>query len=656
MVNENVQGPVQLAGRGHVRRSSYNYQPGEYHDLRNLVISPDGTLKQRPPFQAFRFAEANKICNFVGHWRGNPIICYTDPVLANANYLHSWGFRDHASFITYLMGSAPTTLHGKLDTANAAIVGVRSGPRVQVDGFFTYNNKNYIILTYGFGIVAGPQTWFTLHTASLDDSLQTGPTSFDSASTVVSAPIRSEQITGTYSDTGADIRELPGPMVRSWVLHKDRLWIATKDTVYFSAATDPTNFTVPSGGFFRFSGKSINSIQAIGDNIYVIMDEEISLITYSTDPNVDSSVIVVSGTVGGDGSCIYEDTIYVVKQETLYALNGSNVNKIMDLQLELKEFQNVYVATASATTGRRFEFKMQAFDGALYILPRAAIRPIGSTRLPYEYIYTHIGSPLDTAGLFRVDLNNGSVSRFIYRDNYAPSDMMHVGYEDRFNQRRLALSFHVNEAFNRVGFMGSNPRFWYGAATPVTVPAGYDSQNRYYYLDLYSNAAGSALFVHPIRIFMRIMNFSPDNMHYLIKKFRSIMINADMPRFWNGSTYLDLTRLKVAVGAYSNDTITATNVIIDELLTQFTPSALESLISPVEPRSYRYGSNQRSKNISILIYTDETLLPALVDLSNYQNDTELEHKMLESVMEITDIRTYWSYIGRGPTNDPNDVS
>jgi hypothetical protein len=655
MTNENIQGPVQLVGRGHVRRSSYNYQPGEYHDLRNMVISPDGTLKQRPPFQAFRYSESNQLCYFIGHWNDVVIATYTQPFSGTNNHLFTYGFRDTETISAYLsQNTNPSTLVTELDTATASVAGTRNYKRVQLDGFFQYNNREYTIITYGF-TTTDPGTYWALAVKEMvPGANQTRPENINNAGTV-GAPIVIEDKTNVVWST-VQTRETPGPMVRSWSVHKDRLWIATKDTVYFSAATNPIDFTVPNGGFFRFSGKSINSIQTIGDNIYVIMDEEIRLITYSTDPNVDSSVVVVSGTVGGDGSCVYEDTVYVVKQETLYALNGLNVNKIMDLQLELKEFQNEYMNGSVNTAGRRFEFKVEAFDGALYVLPRAAVRPQLANMYPYQYIYSHVGSPLDTAGLFRIDLSNGSVSRFIYRDNYAPAEMYYVGYEDQFNQRRLFLRFAVNEAFNRVGFMGSNPRFWYGGVATASPPVNFDQQNRYYYLDLYSNAAGTALYVHPIKVFMRIMNFSPDNMHYMMKKFRSIIINGDFPKFWDGINYLDLTRIQVGVGAYSDDSVLSTNTIIDELITQYTPSALESKISAVEPRSYRFGANQRSKNITIIIKTDESLVPALVDLSNYKNDADLERKMLESNMEITDIRTLWSYIGRGPTNDPNDVS
>lgn len=664
MVNENVQGPVTLEGKGFFRRSSNNYEPGEYHDLQNLVITDDGTLRQRPPFQSLKHPALNKLNNFLGYssiGEGGRTSIYTA--------FTSTGFAPVIYKATDTAHASVSVNYAAIQTQlNLKITPGATNRRLQYEGLFDYNQMTYGIVWYA-GQNAGTYTgYLVVYKASSAFGLfQGGGVAAD-----VSSPVFQIQEGGMTNITHYEPPNnpaFPTKPLKDWLMHKERLWLASENTVYFSAATDPLNFTVPSGGFFRFSDKQIKNIVAVGDTVYVIFDDSISAITYQVDPNVDATVVVVSGVVGGDGACLYGDVVYVVKNESIYQVNGHNIDKVMDLSLGLREQYSERIANTidadglPLISGKTFEYKVVGWNDALYILPRHLVLNVDSLGIyssRYDYQYSNSDIANNSGGLFRVSLNNGSVSRFLYRNNTIPADMMYQGPEDRFNQNKLMLLFY-QQIDNRVGFMGSSPKFWYDIGAVGTAEAasnGFDKNVKFWNLDYYSNSTGDSLSVQPINVFMRIMNFSPDNMHWLMKKFRSIVLNGDFPRFWNGTSFVDYTRLKVSVGAYSNDTDgLATNVVIDELLTVYTPPpALASQIASVEPRSYRYGCNQRSKDISIVLYSDTTLLPGLRPLSDYTTENDRIARLHESNMEIVDIRTLWSYIGRGPTNDPNDVS
>lgn len=662
MVNENVQGPVQLAGKGFFRKSSNNYEPGEYHDLQNLIITDAGTLKPRPPFQSLKHPLLTKLNNFIGYsslGEGGRTSAYSS--------FTSTGFSPSVYKATDTANASVSVNYAALQTtllAGLPPAEFTANRRIQFEGLFDYNQKTYAIV------------WFSGYNGSnansgylrvIEDTSAFGVFQGGSA---VSAPVymvqRGWSIT-TYNPPNNPAYPQK-PMV-DWILHKERLWLASNDTVYFSAATNPLDFTVPAGGFFRFTNKQIKNLVAVGDTVYVIFDDSISAITYQVDPNLDSTVAVVSGVVGGDGACLYGDVVYVVKNESIYQISGHNIDKVMDLSLALREqYSERIMNTADGdglplTAGKNFEYKMVGWNDALYILPRHIVLNVDSLSLPsspYDYQYSNSDVAFHSGGLFRVSLTNGSISRYLYRGSSIPADMMYLGPEDQFNQNKLMLLFY-HPLSNRIGYMGSSPKFWYdigavGSAENAT--SGFDKNVRFWHLDYYSDEPGTSLLVEPINIFMRIMNFSPDNMHWLMKKFRSIVLNGDFPRFWNGTEFVDYTRLKIGVGAYSNDTDgVATNIVIDELLTSYTPPpALASVIAATEPRSYRYGCNQRSKDITILIYSDTSLLPGLRPLSDYTTEATRIERLIESNVEIVDIRTLWSYLGRGPTNDPSDVS
>lgn len=668
MTNENIQGPVQLTGKGFYRRSSNNYEPGEYHDLQNLVITDEGTLRQRPPIMCLKHDPGTFMNNILGY----SSIGYGGVFSVYSSYTIT-GSAPNVYRATDTANTAMTVNYANLQTQlNASATPGATRRRLQFEGIFDYNQETYGIAWYagqnGSGVYDGYLIVFKNNTAfSLFQGLGVADP------TKVSAPVFHIQEGGlenpTHYNTGNPA--FPTKPLKDWLIHKERLWLASNDTVYFSKATDPLNFTVPEGGFFRFSDKQIKSLVAWGDTVYVIFDESISAITYQVDPNVDSVVNVISGVVGGDGACLYGDTVYVVKNESIYQINGNNIDKVMELSLGLREqYSEKILNTSDADglpliSGKTFEYKVVGWNDALYILPRHIVlcpNSLGGYNSRYDYQYSNSDIANNSGGLFRVSLTNGSVSRFLFAsgNNEIPSDMMYMGPEDRFNQSKLMLLFYHPIAC-RIGFLGSSPKFWYdiGVAGPGELATtGFDKDVRFFYLDVYNTSANN-LGVLPIRTFMRIMNFSPDGMHWLMKKFRSIVINGDFPRFYAGvAGLIDYTRLKVAVGAYSDDSVLAQNVIIDELITEYTPlPALASKIASVEPRSYRYGTNQRSKNITILIYTDGSLIGLPRPLSDYQiSQDDRIAKLHESNMEITDIRTLWSYIGRGPTNDPNDVS
>ena len=116
-------------------------------------------------------------------------------------------------------------------------------------------------------------------------------------------------------------------------MHKERLWVVLGGALYFSKPTDPTVFSVPDGGFFKFAEADINYAVTLRDSIYVICDSAIYVINYSADPNLDANVIKIDAVAGGDSACVFRGNVYYTKDDTLNVINNYNVSKVMDLNL-----------------------------------------------------------------------------------------------------------------------------------------------------------------------------------------------------------------------------------------------------------------------------------------------------------------------------------
>lgn len=114
-------------------------------------------------------------------------------------------------------------------------------------------------------------------------------------------------------------------------IYKDRLWLVTGDTVFFSKATDFTKFGVSDGGgFFKFPEDSINFAFAHNDSIYVLCDTSIHNITYRVDPNTDASVVRISDDVGAEYGCVHKDSPFVVGPSGIYEISNGRFLQLIN--------------------------------------------------------------------------------------------------------------------------------------------------------------------------------------------------------------------------------------------------------------------------------------------------------------------------------------
>lgn len=238
-------------------------------------------------------------------------------------------------------------------------------------GFFEYNNNVYwLVLRYNsaVGIVG-----IDIYTTSSD--VQKDPSSFTTATISYTR--------GFY--ISYDSLDFAKFKYNNFTIFKDRLWVSTKRTVYFSAATQPNNFNVnDDGGFFRFPDDTVNYVMAVGDLVYVICDKSIWTITYNTSPNDDATVRKISGDVGGIQGCIYEDTPYFINNDGIFTISNSKVDKVINSDLDeglndftnqsLNAYQNYLII--NKTYERNTDSLPEPDSGsALIIAPRINIMP-----------------------------------------------------------------------------------------------------------------------------------------------------------------------------------------------------------------------------------------------------------------------------------------
>lgn len=305
MANSLVEGPIPLAGAGFVAKPNGDFQPGEYKRLCNAEIDPSGIIKNR-----------RNVYSVHGESSGTAV----DPIVNPQRFMGSMG---EYSFLTdgvdqYIVGNG-TSVKGW---------NVFSGPTVAPSytrflGVFRYNNKNYwLVLEFSSGNSIALALYYDA-AIPVPDIPATYGAGYQASLT--------REVILSFAAGTTDFYQF---QYKNFFLYKERLWIATSIGLYFSAATDPTNFVVPNGGFFKFPGNVINWGFAIKDSVYVLCEDSVHAMTYSTDPNLDSTVRPLSDTIGGEMGCVHLDTPYFINNLGIFAISGNNVEKVMDSRFD----------------------------------------------------------------------------------------------------------------------------------------------------------------------------------------------------------------------------------------------------------------------------------------------------------------------------------
>lgn len=120
---------------------------------------------------------------------------------------------------------------------------------------------------------------------------------------------------------------------------KDRLFICYQDTVYFSKATDFSNWTAPDGGFFRVGNDTdsdknfITSVVIQGDTLYIFKTQGTYAFNFQVDPNTDGYLRTISNERGAHAAVGWNGRIFTCDAEGVYEfISGrySNISRNID--------------------------------------------------------------------------------------------------------------------------------------------------------------------------------------------------------------------------------------------------------------------------------------------------------------------------------------
>lgn len=301
MSNQQTLTQMPLEGRGFVVHDSGDYRPGEFRRLNNCELL-DGRIVGRRDIRS---------C----------VSDHTDLLTSDQNYGHFIGtFNEWAISAGPKYQTAVSTSGQVQQMWNPTeLSGDYSGVYYErLVGFFKYNFNNFWLIHYQRDLTSS----IGLQLLYCPDLIDDQPVNYTYAG---------------LSDNGNQVDiQLADPdfyafRYRNFFMHKDRLWLVTNGALYFSKATDPTLFeVVDGGGFFKFPNTNINYSFALGNTIYVLADDSVYAITYTSDPNADATVRKISEVVGGMHGCVFRDTPYLINSEGVFAINNNFVTKVLD--------------------------------------------------------------------------------------------------------------------------------------------------------------------------------------------------------------------------------------------------------------------------------------------------------------------------------------
>lgn len=135
---------------------------------------------------------------------------------------------------------------------------------------------------------------------------------------------------------------------------KDRLFICYQDTVYFSKATDFSNWTAPDGGFFQVGNDTdsdqnyITSALVVGDTLYLFKSQGTYAFNFQVDPNTDGYLRTISNERGAHAAVTWNGRIFTCDSESVYEFAGGRYNDI-GRNLDLVHSTPGYSTTAAGS-------------------------------------------------------------------------------------------------------------------------------------------------------------------------------------------------------------------------------------------------------------------------------------------------------------------
>lgn len=655
--------PVTLQGRGLVERGGDYYEPGEYSRFQNLDITPQGTIKKRLSAQGYKYnaGAGSKLDRIIGHYEENPVFAYYDQLIDTTFIMST----DELSVLPSGNSNYVTNFKNPV-FATAALDASHVNRTISVEGFFKYNKNQYVI-SHASG-------WFTYN-----DAFGTPMISYQHKVVVSKADTSNYDYfvgdLGIYNSAHGlafgvdpiDFRDADAnkavlrPFVTCFLFHKDRLVIAAEDTVYLSKATDPLTFTPASGGaFFKFPDKRINKVVALGDNIYVIFDSSIAVLTYNTDPNTDGQVRLISDAVGGEDAAIYGDTIYVVRASDIYAVNGTNVTKVADINAR-NMMTNTDPVTHTALlvnvmAGTTYQVKCAAYDGYLYIINRL-VKKVSNTQNKSNLYYCALND--DNYPAYKLNLETGTLTKLVYNaDKKLPvADLIYIPVQGREHDKIVMVSRTPSTADQIHTFYHSKGnRFRYG----VGVNDFYaDLNSGQFGIDSFSTANGATFNTYPIPIVMQLQGLSPAHLRYMVNKFRSLKMQAALPQ-WHYYLPSEGTDSELELIVDAGRALSSYDTGVGNLVTVLTPNDKTVRLDPDggtsespifgNADSYRYGFNQRAKTITLTIRTRSSVVAKPGVWTDYTPGLGGSTYVQQTFFELVDLAMLWTPTRRGPTN------
>lgn len=623
MVNQNIEGNISLNGRGHTKKTNQGYTPGEYNRLVNAEINDAGCLVNRRPMRltgkdVFLGRRLDNPHSFIGNVGPTAITLTNEAV-----WMH-----EPARKATKLWNLNPEMLDG-----------VGTNLYHVLKKVIRYEDTTYFIsVRYDSGVQASYIQAKHI-TVPYDDYLDTAN----------GGTVTAYQNLANYTNTVLIARSTIGgvqPIVfKDAFIHKDRLWIVTEDEIFFSKATDPLEFDPPDGGFFQFNDSVINTAIANRDFIYVIGNGSIDVITYTTDPNVDAQVRNLTGALGGDSACVYEDSVYTVRDDNLYHVSASGVTKVLDLKVGMSAIGGEYTkieAFGPYIVFLRWGRKM--YDAALgaafidYVLPhktKAKTHPLGAANYwngaAFDFKY-HV---------YFLNMNTGAIHTLDFRDALDKatvglqgivSDMIIPPWEDGYNNFHL---FFMTKQFKDTSLPGGA---YTGSVYSMQVSIPTDDQN----VNLLDDCVGGTDIgggsyeykASEPAVDVEIRHYVPDGNEFKLKKFRGIQLQGQFPVTTdvgnNGGLEVQFAFDQSAYGT----------------AVPLTPSYNDQNMSINDPRRVdvspaRIPINQRARALSLRIKKK----------GNVIFDPNPNYRMGWS---IEDIKILWGYTKRAPVNRSQD--
>jgi hypothetical protein len=370
-------------------------------------------------------------------------------------------------------------------------------------------------------------------------------------------------------------------------------------------------------------------------------ETEIYALTYNADPNADATNVRISAR-GADSSCIHDGTVYATDGEHLFTVSGSSVDKVMDLEL-FNRYPVPNMGGNSSAQASAIQTKMVAYKNKIVLIYYDTGAHSGLYGFSTPFLNRGIKLPVDsntTPGLFvnenddilsypqvkfnntfMIDMDNGSITRITFNDIQADPGSESIVYAtvgaivdanvttDNKGNERLYL---MTAARRGAAAAGTTWNFVYQYLDePTTWKSNIDANGASAFDSFYTVLGGvnvSYVEKYSIPFSVIIHKFVPDGAEYLMKKFRTILMEGNLPEFTRYGFFYDRN--------------------LPTLTTVGAPSANQR-----RPKSYRFGLNQRGRSLSIIISR------------NTESSTD-DASINTDVMTLEDMRIFWTYSGK----------